>query len=67
MKDQFVATDYVKDQFVATAKQLELVDMLSGSGQRESLDKAKEQLKQDLQMIAAHQKRINRGPLGDYR
>ena len=43
---QFIFNDNVKDQFVATAKHLELIDEPSGSGQREAIDKAKEELKQ---------------------
>ena len=55
---QFIFNDNVKDQCVATAKHLELIDVPSGSGQREAIDKAKEELKQGLEMIAARQKRI---------
>ena len=46
----------MKDQIVATAKQLELVNLPEGP-QREAIDKAidkaKEELKQGLDMIAA--------------
>ena len=55
---QFIFNDNVKDQFVATAKHLELINVPSGSGQREAIDKAKEELKQGLEMIVARQKRI---------
>ena len=47
----------MKDQFVATAKQLEFVNLPEGP-QQEAIDKAKEELKQGLDMIAARQKRI---------
>lgn len=57
-KKQFIFNDNEKDQFVSTTKHLELVDVPSASGQQETIDKAKEELKQGLEMIAARQKRI---------
>ena len=56
-KKQYIFNDNVKDQIVATAKQLELMNLPKGP-QREANDKAKEELKQGLDMIAARQKRI---------
>ena len=55
----------MKDQIVATAKQLELVNLPEGP-QREAIDKAKEELKQGLDMIAARQKRIKVADRSDY-
>ena len=55
---QFIFNDNVKDQFVSTAKHLEFVDVPSTSGQQEAIDKAKEEFKQGLEIIAARQKRI---------
>ena len=55
---QFIFNDNVKDQFVVTAKHLELVDVPFGLGQWEAINKAKEEFKQGLEMIAAQQKRI---------
>ena len=51
---QYIFNDNVKDQFVATAKQLELVD-LPEEAKRDAIDKAKDELKQGLEMIAARQ------------
>ena len=56
-KKQYIFNDNVKDQIVATAKQLELMNLPEGP-QREAIDKAKEELKQGLDMIAARQKRV---------
>ena len=55
----------MKDQIVATAKQLELVNLPEGP-QREAIDKAKEELKQGLDMIAARQKRIKVADRSEY-
>ena len=54
---QYIFNDNVKDQIVATAKQLELMN-LPERPQREAIDKAKEELKQGLDMIAVRQKWI---------
>ena len=62
---QYIFNDNVKDQFVATAKQLELVNLPKGP-QREAIDKAKEELKQGLEMIAARQKRIKVADRSEY-
>jgi len=51
---QYIFNDNVKDQFFATAKQLELLDLPEGA-QRDAIDKAKDELKQGLEMIAARQ------------
>ena len=37
---QFIFNDNVKDQFITTAKHLGLVNLPSGSGQQEAIDKA---------------------------
>ena len=42
-KKQYIFNDNVKDQFVATAKQLELVDLPEGA-QRDAIDKAKDEV-----------------------
>ena len=39
-KKQFIFNDNVKDRFITTAKHLGLVNLPSGSGQREAIDKA---------------------------
>ena len=57
--------DNVKDQFVTTAKQLELVNLPEGP-QRQAIDKAKEELKQGLDKIAARQKRIKVADRSEY-
>ena len=62
---QYIFNDNVKDQIVATARQLELVNLPEGS-QREAIDKAKEELKQGLDMIAARQKRIKVTDCSEY-
>ena len=55
----------MKDQFVMTAKQLELMNLPEGP-QQEAIDKAKEELKQGLDMIAARQKRIKVTDCSEY-
>ena len=64
-RKKYIFNDNMKDQIVATAKQLELVNLPEGP-QREAIDKAKEELKQGLDMIAARQKRIKVADRSDY-
>ena len=49
---QYIFNDNVKDQFFAT---VELLDLPEGA-QRDAIDKAKDELKQGLEKIAARQK-----------
>ena len=62
---QYIFNDNVKDQLVAAAKQLELVDLPAGA-QREAMDKAKEELKQGLEVIATRQKQIKVADCSEY-
>ena len=62
---QYIFNDNIRDQFVATVKQLELVDLPEGA-QRDAVDKAKDELKQGLEMIAARQKRIKVADRSEY-
>ena len=62
---QYIFNDNIRDQFVATAKQLEFVDLPEGA-QRDAVDKAKDELKQGLEMIAARQNRIKVADRSEY-
>ena len=60
---QFIFNDNVKDQLLATGKHLDKVEPTSDVGQ-ESLEKAKKELKQGLQLIMGQQKVANRSEFG---
>ena len=47
----------MKDQFLATGKHLEGIEVTTSAG-HEALEKAKRELEQGLQLISARQKRI---------
>ena len=54
---QYLFNDNVKDQFLAMGKHLDTIEPTTNVG-RETLEKAKRELEQDLQLISAQQKWI---------
>ena len=62
---QFLFKDNVKDQFEATRKHLDLLEP-SVPGQKESLEKAKEELQKGLVLLAGRQKRIKMADRSEY-
>ena len=64
-KKQRIFNDHVKDHIVATAKPLELMNLHEGP-QWEAIDKAKEEVKQGLDIITARQKQIKGADHSEY-
>ena len=54
---QYIFNNNVKDQLVSIVKHLEHIELPHGV-QRDALEKAKEELQQGLELIAAQQERI---------
>ena len=61
----FIFNDNIRDQFLATEKQLELVDLPPGA-QQDAIEKVKEELKQGLDLITAKQKWIKVADRSEY-